>query len=173
MGLKTSLGVSNISFGLPSRNLINSVFFANALQSGLSCAIMNPFSPEMMSAYFSFRVLNNLDPSCTDFIAYASGISEKQAAAPQKSEMSLKETIVKGLAEASVTKASELILNVAPLDIINDEIIPALDTVGKAFEEKKLFLPQLLMSADAANAAFSIIKEKINSPSQNEGEPEK
>ena len=161
MGLKTSLGVSNISFGLPSRNLINSVFFAGALQSGLSCAIMNPFSPEMMSTYYSFRALNDLDPSCSDFIAYASGISEKQSAAPQKSEMDLKETIIKGLAELSAAKASELVSNTDPLDIINNEIIPALDTVGKAFEEKKLFLPQLLMSADAANAAFSIVKEKI------------
>ena len=161
MGLKTSLGVSNISFGLPSRNLINSVFFANALQSGLSCAIMNPFSSEMMSAYYSYRALSGLDTACSDFIAYASGISENLNVPTQKNDADLKESIIKGLVDLSVKKASKLILNTPPLDIINNEIIPALDTVGKAFEEKKLFLPQLLMSADAANAAFSVVKEKI------------
>lgn len=161
MGLKTSLGVSNISFGLPSRNLINSVFFANALQSGLSCAIMNPFSPEMMSAYYSYRALSGLDTACSDFIAYASGIAEKSSASAQMSDVNLKESIIKGLIEHSAKKASELVIDCAPLDIINNEIIPALDTVGKAFEQNKLFLPQLLMSADAANAAFSVVKEKI------------
>ena len=161
MGLKTSLGVSNISFGLPSRNLINSVFFANALQSGLSCAIMNPFSSEMMSAYYSYRALSGLDAFCSDFIAYASGISENLNVPTQNNDADLKESIIKGLVDLSVKKASKLILNTPPLDIINNEIIPALDTVGKAFEEKKLFLPQLLMSADAANAAFSVVKEKI------------
>ena len=160
MGLKTGLGVSNVSFGLPSRDLINSTFFANALSCGLSSAIMNPFSHEMMGVYHAFRALWGLDPSCAEFISFASGVADKKAVAPSK-DITLRDAIAKGLLSLSESIARMLISERTPLDIINGEIIPALDEVGRAFEEKKLFLPQLLMSADAANAAFSVVKEKI------------
>ena len=167
MGCRTSLGVSNISFGLPCRNLINATFYANALAYGLSCAIMNPFSTEMMGTYYSFRALNNLDTACSDFIAYASENAEKSITkTPSDAKMSLKDSIIKGLASSSAENAREILKSVSPLDIINNEIIPALNEVGKAFEEKKTFLPQLLMSADAASAAFSCVKEKLPAASK-------
>ncbi len=164
LGVKTSLGISNISFGLPQRELITSTFYANALQSGLNCAIMNPFSKAMMNTYYTFRALNNLDKGCTDYINYASSTTEQQtadkknAAAP---EGDLRSSIVKGLKESAVKYASQLLTETAPLDVINCHIVPALNEIGEAFENKKAYLPQLLMSAEAASAAFEEVKKKI------------
>lgn len=169
MGCRTSLGVSNISFGLPSRNLINATFYANALACGLSCAIMNPFSSEMMNTYYSFRALYGFDTVCSDFIAYTSENTEKSTVKTSSDDkLSLKDSIIKGLASSSTDNARELLKTLSPLDIINNEIIPALNEVGKSFEEKKTFLPQLLMSADAANSAFLCVKEKLPSASVGE-----
>lgn len=169
MGCRTSLGVSNISFGLPSRNLINATFYANALAYGLSCAIMNPFSNEMMNTYYSFRALYGYDTACSDFIAYTSeNTKEATVNTPTNDKLSLKASIIKGLASSSADNARELLKTLSPLDIINNEIIPALNEVGKSFEEKKTFLPQLLMSADAANTAFLCVKEKLPSASAGE-----
>ena len=161
LGVKTSLGISNISFGLPQREIITSTFYANALQSGLNCAIMNPFSQAMMQVYYAFRALYMLDSGCTDYIAFASA---EGAAAPVSSapaETTLHSSIVKGLKDIAVIHTSELLKNTAPLEIINDHIIPALNEIGSAFEQKKAYLPQLLMSADAASAAFEEVKKHI------------
>ncbi|MGM9631544.1 MAG: homocysteine S-methyltransferase family protein [Eubacteriales bacterium] len=161
MGLHTCLGISNISFGLPNRALINSTFFSLALSKGLSCAIINPLSDEMMNAYHSYRVLRGLDASCADFIAYAQKSTGAAKVSVRTESSTLKEAIVKGLTALSVEKTKELLLSAEPLEIINLEIIPALDEVGVAFEEQKLFLPALLMSAECASKAFSLIKEKF------------
>lgn len=163
-GIRTSLGVSNISFGLPEREKINTAFFTMALEAGLNCAIMNPFSTGMTDAYYAYRVLRGLDTSCTDYIAYAAAHSQTASPAPAVSageRESLKYAVIKGLKEPAVQAAQLLLKTEAPLDVINLHIVPALNEIGLAFEEKRAFLPQLLMSAEAASAAFEKIKEAM------------
>lgn len=157
LGCNTSLGVSNVSFGLPSRELVNAAFFTTAMENGLSAAIMNPYSARMMEAYYSFNVVKGLDDNCMDFINFASQ-QEVQPTVKQESSLTLKEAIEKGLKDKSSEITTAMLGENAPLDIVNSHVIPALDDVGKRFEEKKLFLPQLLMSAEAAKASFEVIK---------------
>lgn len=160
LGVYTSLGVSNVSFGLPQRENVTSAFFLMALQSGLNAAIMNPLSDAMMRAYRSFCALSGLDENCMAYIeAY-----NQQSAAPASivaAHCSLQEAVEKGLKDAAGHAAEELAHSLTGLEIINMHIVPALDAVGKRFEEKTLFLPQLLMSADAAKAAFDVIKQHM------------
>lgn len=163
MGVKTSLGVSNISFGLPQRDIITGVFYANALENGLNCAIMNPFSTAMMNTYYAFRALNSFDKGCVDYIDYASDTKQETAQAVSQENETLHISIVKGLKENAVKQTKQLITEIEPLDIINNHIIPALNEIGTAFEQKKAYLPQLLMSAEAASAAFEEVKKKIPS----------
>lgn len=157
LGCNTSLGVSNVSFGLPSRELVNAAFFTTAMENGLSAAIMNPYSARMLEAYYSFNVVKGLDDNCMDFINFASQ-QEVQPTVKHESSLTLKEAIEKGLKEKSSEITTAMLGENAPLDIVNSHVIPALDDVGKRFEEKKLFLPQLLMSAEAAKASFEVIK---------------
>lgn len=161
LGCNTSLGVSNVSFGLPSRDLVNAAFFTTAMENGLSAAIMNPYSERMMEAYYSFNVVKGLDENCMDFINFASR-QEVQPTAKQESSLTLKEAIEKGLKKKANEITTAMLGNSAPLDIVNTHVIPALDNVGKRFEEKKLFLPQLLMSAEAAKASFEVIKATMS-----------
>lgn len=161
LGCNTSLGVSNVSFGLPSRDLVNAAFFTTAMENGLSAAIMNPYSERMMEAYYSFNVVKGLDENCMDFINFASQ-QEVHPTAKQESSLTLKEAIEKGLKEKASEITTAMLGNSAPLDIVNAHVIPALDNVGKRFEEKKLFLPQLLMSAEAAKASFEVIKATMS-----------
>lgn len=157
MGICTVLGVSNISFGLPKRDAINTAFFTLALQSGLSAGIINPKSEAMMNAYYSFNALAGLDDNCTEYIESVTD-TKTQTASP---EISLHTAIVKGLKDEAAQCARALLESSEPLDVINGYIIPALDEVGAGFEENRIFLPQLLMSADSAKAAFDVIKEKM------------
>ena len=162
LGVKTSLGISNISFGLPQRDIITSTFYANALQNGLNCAIMNPFSLAMMNVYHAYRALNMLDTGCSDYIRYASSNAENvQKTNNSAGAETLHAAVVKGLKEIAVQKVGELLVNTEPLEVINNHIIPALNEIGTAFEQKKAYLPQLLMSADAASAAFEVVKQSI------------
>jgi 5-methyltetrahydrofolate--homocysteine methyltransferase len=169
---KTILGVSNISFGLPQREIVNAAFFTMALQNGLSAAIINPNSEAMMRSYYSFRVLADLDPQCSNYISIYSGnvavlgevkrqAGDQKAAGDKGTDLSLGESIKKGLKERAYAAVLELLENREPLTIINEEMIPALNEVGKGFEKGTVFLPQLLMSAEAAKAAFEVIKEKL------------
>lgn len=160
LGCNTSLGVSNVSFGLPSRELVNAAFFTTAMENGLSAAIMNPYSARMMEAYYSFNVVKGLDDNCMDFINFASQ-QEVQPTVKHESSLTLKEAIEKGLKEKSSEITTAMLGENAPLDIVNSHVIPALDDVGRRFEEKKLFLPQLLMSAEAAKASFEVIKSAM------------
>ena len=180
LGCHTSLGVSNVSFGLPQRDLVHSTFFALALSRGLSAAIMNPNSAEMMKAYAAYRVLAGLDENCTDYIAYASALpATASAAAPmpaaqadEKTLLSdLQHAIVKGLSEQAGQKTRELLVSRDPLQLVNEEIIPALNTVGERFEKKEVYLPQLLMSAEAAKAAFEVIKGGMAGEKREKGTP--
>ena len=165
LGCNTSLGVSNISFGLPNRDFINSTFFAMALARGLSAAILNPASQEMIKTYKSFLALTGADEKCIGYINYASALTPSYtlsgASAAAEGGEDLRACIVRGLKAKAAQRAAELLATVAPLDVINSHIIPALDEVGEKFEKKTLFLPQLLMSAEAAGSAFDAIKSRF------------
>lgn len=173
LGCHTSLGVSNVSFGLPQREIITASFFTLAMENGLSAAIMNPNSAEMMKSYYAFRALHGIDGNCSDYIENI----EKYAAAPagNTSAMAsanvgetagfasdLQRAIVKGLKEQAATLTIERLKNEEPLDIVSNQIIPALDIVGKGFENKTMYLPQLLMSAEASQCAFEQIKKTMS-----------
>lgn len=157
-GVKTILGVSNISFGLPARDHINSAFFAAALTAGLSCAIINPRSEVMLGIYHACLALNGLDTGCKNYVAHYADIP-KTAAVTAITDYNLYDAIVRGLVQPSRQAAQKLIAaGNQPLKIINQYVVPALDYVGGKFEKKEFFLPQLLMSADAAKAGFEVIK---------------
>jgi len=158
--IKTIMGVSNISFGLPSRDAVNSTFFTLAMEAGLSCAIINPQSKAMLDAYYAYRALKGLDGGCKAYVKrFADSVNKVPTAAV--SEYTLHDAIVKGLQEQSRLAVTRLLETEKPLDIINTQMIPALDFVGNGFEKKNLFLPQLLMSADAAKAAFEVIRDRM------------
>lgn len=179
LGVKTALGVSNVSFGLPKRDHLNQAFFTMALYQGLDGAIINPMSAAMMGAFKSYRALLGLDDQCQEYMTYMENLKEaapapakaapaaapaegSAPAAPPKAENTLNYSVCKGLKEAAATQAKELAEGGREiLDIINGELVPALDEVGKAFEKGKLFLPQLLMSAEAAKEAFQVLKEYL------------
>lgn len=169
MGIKTSLGVSNISFGLPSRADVNAVFYTMAMLNGLDCAIINPFSVEMMKAWHCFNALTGKDENCTDYIEFAQSLEPTEKKAETGSATGLDGCIISGLKEQAGTVAAELIKTTPPMEIIDTMIIPALNTVGKGFEEKKVYLPQLLMSAQAAKEAFEAIKSAIPSGKSKKG----
>ena len=158
-GVNTVMGVSNISFGLPGRDAVNSTFFAMALASGLSCGIINPQSKAMMDTFYGYRALSGIDAGCKEYVARYANAPKAQATIV--SEMGLYDAIVKGLAGEARKAAAAALKTEAPLDVINKYMIPALDFVGDGFEKKTLFLPQLLMSADAAKAAFEVIRESV------------
>ncbi len=166
-GFRTSLGISNVSFGLPSRDAINSIFFSEALCCGLSAAIMNPYSAEMMRTYHAHKALRGMDENFADYIAFSEKYITTTSTATEKvkeetqNTATLKAAIIKGLADKAGALTLEELKQHNPMDIVSDEIIPALDIVGKGFEEKKVYLPQLLMSAEAAKASFEQINKKI------------
>lgn len=174
LGVKTSLGVSNVSFGLPKRDNLNQAFFTMALHSGLDGAIINPMSAPMMGAYRAYMALTGLDEQCA---AYMEAFRDQPAApppAPQTSqgEVQLHQAVCKGLKEAALAQAkAQAESGAGILDIINDQLVPALDEVGKGFEKGTLFLPQLLMSAEAAKAAFQVLKEYLP-PAESVGAPQ-
>lgn len=164
LGVKTSLGVSNVSFGLPSRETLNAYFLSLAFMNGLDCAIMNPFSDTMMGSYHTYMALMGKDKSCINYIGFFKDFtltSEKGASSAKTDstdENPLVRAIVKGLKEPSYSEAKKALEATEPLSVINEQIVPALDKVGKLFEEKKMYLPQLLMSAEAASRAFDAVK---------------
>lgn len=176
LGCHTSLGVSNVSFGLPQRDAINSTFFTIALEHGLSGAILNPFSVDMMKVYHGYRALHGLDTNCAEYIDFASRqlpVTVQTAAQPQMKKegetfgSQLQKAVVKGLKEQAGELTAQLLMEREPLAIVQEEIIPALDIVGKGYEEKTVYLPQLLMAAEAAKSAFEKIKGAV--VSQNGG----
>lgn len=173
-GGRTVLGVSNISFGLPQRDIINSAFFTMALQAGLSAGIINPNSYAMRQAYDTYCVLAGFDSQCTDYISrYAVSDNIPTAAVPVPSvkkstsgttetgSMTLTDCIVKGFKEQAYKATIQRLNESDPMEIINNELVPALDIVGKGFEKGTMFLPQLLMSAEAAKSGFEAIKEYV------------
>ncbi|MCI6410038.1 MAG: homocysteine S-methyltransferase family protein [Lachnospiraceae bacterium] len=172
--VKTSLGVSNVSFGLPNREFITASFFTMAMQNGLSGAIMNPFSVEMMKAYYGFNALSMLDDNCSEYIDFAGSIEQNTGVLNKtdksgivSDENGLKGAIIKGLKEEAAVLCKKALETADGLTLINEEIVPALDVVGVGFEKKTMFLPQLLMSAEAAKAAFDEVKKTISASEAN------
>lgn len=159
LNVSTILGVSNISFGLPQREIINSYFLSMALQSGLSCAMINPNNEMMKKAFDASMALMNQDAQCMHYISsYSKQVEEKKSENP---EISLSFAIQKGIQDRVKEITTSLLETKEPLGIIDEELIPALDLVGKGFEQGTVFLPQLLMSAEAAKASFEVLKEKM------------
>ncbi len=171
LGVRTVLGVSNISFGLPCRSYLNTTFLAMAMAAGLDLAIMNPNTPEMMAAVRSYRVLTAQDKQSADYVAaYADVQIQSQQISkntPENgktlsaTEDALFEAVRRGLKEEARTAAEASLASREPLDVVNTSLIPALDVVGDGFEKGTIFLPQLLQAATAAQAAFEAVKAKI------------
>jgi 5-methyltetrahydrofolate--homocysteine methyltransferase len=168
LGIKTVLGVSNISFGLPRREIINGTFFALALYNGLDACIINPCADSMMNAYRAYRALACIDESCQDYVAAYAGTKAQtsvvRADAVKEEEKNTNELfniIVHGLKDRSYQETVNQLREMEPMDIINNILIPALDAVGKEFEVGTMFLPQLMMSAETVKNSFSAIKEYI------------
>ncbi len=164
LGVKTALGVSNVSFGLPNRPILNRTFLAMAMQAGLDAPIMNPNTEEMMQTVFAYKVLANQDVDSEKYIArYGNQIKADTGAksVSAEAEKDLKEIVIKGLKEEAKAKTKELIKVETGLDIVKNYLIPALDIVGKRFEKGEIFLPQLIQSAETVKKAFEVIKEKL------------
>lgn len=171
LGVRTVLGVSNISFGLPCRSYLNTTFLTMAMAAGLDLAIMNPNTPEMMAAVRSYRVLTAQDKQSADYVAaYADVQIQSQQISkntPENgktlsaTEDALFEAVRRGLKEEARTAAEAALASREPLDVVNTSLIPALDVVGDGFEKGTIFLPQLLQAATAAQAAFEAVKAKI------------
>lgn len=163
MGANVSLGVSNISFGLPDRDAVTAAFLTMALSHGLSAAIVNPYSDRVMGAYKSFMALSGKDKNCMEYIDFASRNAQPREALPaaHTGAEGLKRSITRGLKEDAARLSAELCSTLSAQEVIEAHIVPALDEVGAAFESKKIFLPQLLISAEAASAAFDAVKPYI------------
>ena len=172
-GGHTILGVSNISFGLPRREIVNSHFLTMAMENGLSCAIINPGSEAMMQSFRAFLALRGMDPNCMNYIGAYAGTTapvssgkapSAEAGVPERTgegAMGLSESIERGMTGSAEAATRAALESRDPMEIINEDLIPALDRVGEDFQKQYIFLPQLLMSAEAAKAAFEVIKERM------------
>ncbi len=179
LGLKTLLGVSNISFGLPARPLVNQNFLTMAMARGLDLPIMNPNAAAMMAAVRSYHLLMNIDRDARDFIAAYAGAqvetsigapSPASASAPAGEARSLDKLVEAGLKREAGAAARKLLETMDPMEVVNSLLIPALDKVGADFEAGRVFLPQLIQSAGAAQAAFEAVREELSGrPGQESG----
>lgn len=164
LGVKTVLGVSNVSFGLPNREMINSNFLSAAFGAGLDAPIINPMSQPMMESVHSFRVINNEDKDSSFFIEhYSNAEVNRDSDVVSDADRTLKDIIIQGRKEESAPKTIEMLKTSTPMDVVNNHFIPALDIVGDRFESGKIFLPQLIQSAEAVKKAFVIIKDFLDS----------
>ncbi len=170
LGLKNVLGVSNISFGLPNRELVNTTFLTMAMNSGLDLPIMNPNSAAMIGAVRAFRLLSGYDRNGADFIGQYANVklvtqTAGTAEAPSAVTVSgdIAHAVANGLKAECAAAAEKLLADgMEPMELINEKLIPALDEAGDKFEKGKIFLPQLIQSAGAAQAAFDVVKKAIS-----------
>jgi 5-methyltetrahydrofolate--homocysteine methyltransferase len=179
LGCRTVLGVSNISFGLPARPLLNGAFYTLAMGAGLSAAIVNPLSDEMMTAHRAYRALTGKDRNCETWVEAYKDFQANQARQDgrgrqggqsqghdtrdtQDAEAQIGSAIRRGLkGDAAVAAKAALAAGRQPVEVIDGEIVPALEVVGKGFEAGTVFLPQLLMAAEAASAAFDVVRAAL------------
>ncbi|AYE35086.1 homocysteine S-methyltransferase family protein [Clostridium septicum] len=161
LGLKTVLGISNISFGLPNRSIINETFLALALGNGLNLPILNPNSEGMMNVINSFNVLYNFDKSATKYIEVYGQEDKEKNKIVEVRNYDLKYILMKGLREEAHSATLELLKSVDEIEIVNKYLIPALDEVGDNFEKGKIFLPQLIQSAETVKNAFEVLKKNL------------
>lgn len=161
--IQSVLGVSNISFGLPERGIITTAFLSQALAYGLTMPIINPNQSGIMEAIDAARVIRGSDRDCMNYVAkYADRKAEKTESRPSAQDhMTIEEAVKRGQKETAVRLTQEALLSRTPIELANDVLIPVLDEVGKAYEENRIFLPQLMNAAGAAGAAFDVIREKI------------
>lgn len=167
LGVHTVLGVSNVSFGLPNRPLLNKTFLAMAMSAGLDLPIINPLDQELMNTIDAFNVLYNYDRDATNYIQKQ---AQNQVVLPkQTTSFSLNDVVLHGLKD-EVKKATETALESQDgLTIVNDILIPALDQIGKDYETGKIFLPQLIQSAEASKIAFDVIKQTFKTTKSSKG----
>ncbi len=163
LGVYTVLGVSNISFGLPSRILLNQSFLTMAMQAGLSMPIMNPNQPAMMAAVRSYRVLQGIDADSQEYIRIYAQQKQEVNVETGSSHMRIEESIMRGLKEETRQLCTKLLTEKEPLQIVNEHLIPALDAVGVRYEKKEIYLPQLINAATASQCAFEEIRRAVNS----------
>lgn len=163
LGCKTCLGVSNISFGLPNRELVNSTFLTMALEEGLDLPIINPNADVMTGAVRAYRVLSATDKNSLEFIsAYGNAV---KPAVKENTEIDIFAAVYNGLKSEGASITEKLLESTDAMQIVNEMLIPALDRVGDDFEKNKIFLPQLIQSANAAQECFEVIKKHISKTS--------
>ena len=164
LGLHCVLGVSNISFGLPERKHITVSFLTQAMCCGLNLPIVNPNQKEIMDAVYAFRALSGEDAQCAAYIGRFAGISQGEGETKQSGKhggMTVEAAVLKGLKQETRELTAQLLETMPELEVINRELIPALDVVGEKYERQEIFLPQMINSANAACAGFDLIKERI------------
>ncbi|MBE6066443.1 MAG: homocysteine methyltransferase [Clostridium lundense] len=162
LGVSTVLGVSNVSFGLPKREVLNQTFLSMTLYAGLDTPILNPGNKEVMDAIKTFKVLANIDKEAKEYVSTYSDIEEKELP-KANNDRDLKEIIIRGLKEDASESVRKLLECKDSLTIVDEYLIPALDVVGSKYEKGEIFLPQLIQSAETVKSAFAIIKENISS----------
>lgn len=160
MGLKTVLGVSNISFGLPQRQKVNCAFLTLALEYGLTMPILNPSDEAMMGAVYAHAALSGKDKGCRIYTEKMAEVKNEEKT-EEKTE-TIESAILKGLKGEAAKKCEELLLTKDELTVVNEHLIPALDKAGEKFEKGEFFLPQLLGAANAAKEAFEVIKKSLS-----------
>lgn len=161
LGLETVLGVSNISFGLPQRAIVTQAFLTQAILAGLTLPIINPNVKKMMDAVDACRVLNGEDAGCAAYIERHAPVADVKPKAAEGGKVTIREAIAKGLKGESAAAARELLQTMTPLELVEKELIPALDAVGEQYERQQIFLPQLMNAATASGAAFDEVKRAI------------
>ena len=165
LGVKTTLGVSNVSFGLPARPILNRTFLSMALYQGLNLPIIDPSDEEMMAAVKAAAVLNNIDQGAAEYIEYmAEAKNETESAEPeedQNNESDLQTVIVRGLKSEAARLTKNILKEKEALEVVNQYLIPALDIVGERYDKGEIFLPQLVQAAETVKEAFTVLKEEM------------
>jgi len=168
LGVKTVLGISNISFGLPGRDFLNSTFLAMALTCGLDAPILNPLSAAVMNVVNSFRVLANMDKGSEDFVAACAGTIPAEVTGPSSGagtrirERTLKDLVIDGLKNEAAAKTVEMLKTQEPMKIVEKYLLPAMDAVGERYEKGQIFLPQLMQAAETVKNAFAVINNRLS-----------
>ena len=173
LGVKTTLEVSNVSYGLPVRGILNRTFLAMALTAGLDAPIINPMEEDMINTVKAFNVLWNLDKNGENYIRNFSDYTSNVSFESKENSKNLKKIIIDGIREEAVHLTKELLAEKRPLEIVDKYLIPALDVVGEKYEKGEIFLPQLIQSAETVKKAFEVLKNNMSDAGNNNSNIEK